>query len=1005
MMRPNQVWAFLAVLWLGTASTWAFPSWIGVYGAHQRHNGSNPGTFSILMNQDYFGLNAEVGIQVNGGAWTIYPMAYAGNVDGNSKWTFIPAAAFPAGATVKYYFHGFDNGGGHIYDSQNAQNYTLTVPGGGSGSLVWNAHTVPATIVDGTISGVDIAAYNGTLYAAWATRSNDYNAMMRMWLSKKVGAGAWQAPRLIAEIAGWQSPKIAASASGLHLVYADYQSLLYSRSENEGVSWSTPIAVSNAAYPEIRADADYAYMIFNRYGAPDNSRMFFTKLYKNDAAFSEPVFIFSNVSYKTTVYVRDFDVSGQRLHLLTYASSWYGGYVQYFFHESQNGGQSWTGGTQPGQAAHVAPHADGRVSYIAADTGPGGAGLYFQSKPYAGSWISYVNAWPGEGTCDALRRIDTNLITVSQRSGLRYYRTSSDNGISWGSPVQFDTRNGWSVKDISDASSMHILLLESGATNGYYTLSTGGGAGVPVQWIGNSYHWPPNSELDAWDDLWINTEVFPKNAATNVQVVYSSNGSNWITRDLAYSGATPANDQFHVNIGKFPAGATIKYALVAKDRNGGVKWDNNGGQDYAARVSQNQNVQAPVFWGLDPYRQDNEKIRVNGAAKNAQQDFGTFTTGQYITVVTRPVENGNGGSVQFACSIVSKLHYTTTPGNWANAITVTGRFNAAAMSNKPIFDNYSYDIGMLPPGSQVEFWIEAANSAGTTYAQSAGQDFKFRIGGASNGDSDNDGLPDAWESEWIGSLAEDANGNTDGDGPMGRPYANIIEYLTGGHPKVPNDPMGVRLLWAPAYPQAGQTVTLSYVYGNEGNPLFGKPIYGHVGFNGWQNTITTPRLQPNGAIGRFETTIQIPPNATEINVVFHNNAGIWDNNGGKDWKILVRPAGAPAPAAAPSLTSTSLTSASPTPVSEDITVTLRLTGVKSDNIVARIGRNGWKNSAFVRMTRQADGALTATYKTKAGRNDINVVFRDGRGRWYTNGGKGWTFSLAGNEDQTVTLGR
>lgn len=105
----------------------AFPSWIGVYGNYKRHDDrSNPGQFSVLMNQDYFGLQAEVGIQVNGGQWVLYPMTYAGNVQGNSYWTFTPSFQFPGGATVKYFFHGKDSWGGHIYDSRGGLNYEFT---------------------------------------------------------------------------------------------------------------------------------------------------------------------------------------------------------------------------------------------------------------------------------------------------------------------------------------------------------------------------------------------------------------------------------------------------------------------------------------------------------------------------------------------------------------------------------------------------------------------------------------------------------------------------------------------------------------------------------------------------------------------------------------------------------------------------------------------------------------------------------------------------------------
>ena len=115
----------LGMLWMAS-SAWAIPSWMGVYGAATRYTtNSNPGTYTILMNQDYYGLRAEVGVRVNGGTWSVYPMVYAGKTDGNSTWTFTPAQPYPASATVKFYFHGYDSAGGHVYDSKSGQNYSL----------------------------------------------------------------------------------------------------------------------------------------------------------------------------------------------------------------------------------------------------------------------------------------------------------------------------------------------------------------------------------------------------------------------------------------------------------------------------------------------------------------------------------------------------------------------------------------------------------------------------------------------------------------------------------------------------------------------------------------------------------------------------------------------------------------------------------------------------------------------------------------------------------------
>ena len=104
----------------------AFPSWIGVYGSYERHDGNNPGTYTILMNQDYWGLHCEVGIRVGTGSWNTYSMTYAGSESGNSIWTYTPSEAYAPAQTITYYFHGYDNWSGNIYDNNGGSNYTFT---------------------------------------------------------------------------------------------------------------------------------------------------------------------------------------------------------------------------------------------------------------------------------------------------------------------------------------------------------------------------------------------------------------------------------------------------------------------------------------------------------------------------------------------------------------------------------------------------------------------------------------------------------------------------------------------------------------------------------------------------------------------------------------------------------------------------------------------------------------------------------------------------------------
>lgn len=148
------------------------PTWIGVYGSYAHHDGDNPGTYTILMNQDYVGLHAEVGIQVNGGAWTTHSMNYDGNDSGNSIWTFTPGSSYTPGSTIEYYFHGYDDWGSNIYDNNTGSNYTFTA------GLVASSKSGMGSQVLGSDTTFRVWAPNATTvtvagsFNSWSTSAN-----------------------------------------------------------------------------------------------------------------------------------------------------------------------------------------------------------------------------------------------------------------------------------------------------------------------------------------------------------------------------------------------------------------------------------------------------------------------------------------------------------------------------------------------------------------------------------------------------------------------------------------------------------------------------------------------------------------------------------------------------------------------------------------------------------------------------------------------------------------
>lgn len=84
---------------------------------------------------------------------------------------------------------------------------------------------------------------------------------------------------------------------------------------------------------------------------------------------------------------------------------------------------------------------------------------------------------------------------------------------------------------------------------------------------------------------------------------------------------------------------------------------------------------------------------------------------------------------------------------------------------------------------------------------------------------------------------------------------------------------------------AGQNVTITY--DPTGRPLAGAPaVKLHHGFNNW-STVVSPDPSMALASGKWTITVPVSPSATQLDIVFNNGAGTWDNNGGADWHFPV----------------------------------------------------------------------------------------------------------------------
>ncbi|MBL0926882.1 MAG: hypothetical protein IBJ11_04415 [Phycisphaerales bacterium] len=87
--------------------------------------------------------------------------------------------------------------------------------------------------------------------------------------------------------------------------------------------------------------------------------------------------------------------------------------------------------------------------------------------------------------------------------------------------------------------------------------------------------------------------------------------------------------------------------------------------------------------------------------------------------------------------------------------------------------------------------------------------------------------------------------------------------------------------------QAGQPVTITY--NPAGRNLAGaSSVFLHYGFNGWSPVISPdPVMTWNTTSQTWTITVTVPSSANQLNLVFNNGAGTWDNNGGGNWNFNV----------------------------------------------------------------------------------------------------------------------
>lgn len=132
--------------------------------------------------------------------------------------------------------------------------------------------------------------------------------------------------------------------------------------------------------------------------------------------------------------------------------------------------------------------------------------------------------------------------------------------------------------------------------------------------------------------------------------------------------------------------------------------------------------------------------------------------------------------------------------------------------------------------------------------------------------------------------ATDARGNT---------FKSPIQHVWVGAPPPsvanPGETNGCqgRVCVAPNPPRQGEPVTV--IYDPAGGPLAGATIVRiHLGWNGWNSILNPdPAMNWDAVSNRWTFSTVVPAAANQLDCVFNNGSGLWDNNNGQDWHFAV----------------------------------------------------------------------------------------------------------------------
>ena len=181
--------------------------------------------------------------------------------------------------------------------------------------------------------------------------------------------------------------------------------------------------------------------------------------------------------------------------------------------------------------------------------------------------------------------------------------------------------------------------------------------------------------------------------------------------------------------------------------------------------------------------------------------------------------------------------------------------------------------------------------------------------------------------------------------------------------------------------QAGKALTIYY----KGFLASGSQVFIHWGENNWKN-IPPDQAMVKRSDGFWQTTITVPGDATQINFVFNNGSGTWDNNNNQNWNVNI----------SAGCSSATVTAVPCTPVHAQALQIFYNGSLASgaSSITMHWGYNNWNSVTDTVMTRTSNGDWTGFAMVPSSATQLNMAFYNQSGTWDNNNGSNYNLTVS-----------